>query len=167
MTSLPYGNGAFGMIFILPEAGNSLADIVPLLAQEGYWEQCLASMTLKDVDLFIPRWKTECEIELNNVLRQAGMAEAFVMSADFSGIADIHPLFVSKIKQKSYIEVNEEGTEAAAVTSVEFELTSVPPPDPEKPTFRADRPFLFALCEQSSGILLFTGKVARPTLAKD
>ncbi|MDR2682843.1 MAG: serpin family protein [Dysgonamonadaceae bacterium] len=162
LTALPYGNNAFSMLFILPNSGVSFDALATRFKQEGYWEQCLASRETYDVDLYIPRFKIEYDITLNEALMQSGMGIAFTTSADFSGISDT-PLCISKVKQKTYIEVNEEGTEAAAVTAIEMKFTSVgPPPEPKKVTFRADRPFLFAIQENSTGTILFMGKIGNP-----
>ncbi|MDR2804289.1 MAG: serpin family protein [Dysgonamonadaceae bacterium] len=162
LTSLPYGNQAYSMLFVLPNSGVSFDALVTQLKQEGYWEQCLRSISTYDVNLYIPRFKTEYEIKLNDALKESGMGIAFGKMADFSAISDI-PVFISEAKQKSFIEVNEEGTEAAAVTSIEMMVTSAgPPPEPEKVTFRADRPFLFAIQENSTGTILFMGKIGKP-----
>jgi serpin B len=162
LTLLPYGNNAFSMVFVLPNSGGSFDDLAVQLKQDGYWEQCLASKEIYDVDLYIPRFKTEYEIQLNDALKQSGMEVAFGLDADFSGISDV-PLFISEVKQKTYIEVNEEGTEAAAVTSIGMEFTSAgPSPDPQKAVFCADRPFLFAIQENSTGTILFMGKIGNP-----
>jgi len=88
-----------------------------------------------------------------------GMEIAFADFADFSSISDV-PLAVSEVKQKTFIEVNEEGAEAAAVTSVAMIKNAVGPPQPV--TFRADRPFLFLIQESSSGVILFMGKIGKP-----
>jgi serpin B len=150
------------MLFVLPNLGISPDDLATQLKQESYWEQCLSSIETYDVDLYIPRFKTEYEIKLNDALKQSGMEIAFGEMADFSGISD-SPLFISEVKQKAYLEVNEEGTEAAVITSISMDLTSAgPPPEPEKVTFRADRPFLFAIQENSTGTILFMGKIGNP-----
>jgi serpin B len=162
LTALPYGNGAFSMIFILP-LDISFDDLASRLKQENYWEQCLALTGSGEVDLYIPRFKTEYEIDLNGALKLSGMEIAFSGEADFSGISDI-PLCISEVKQKAYIEVNETGTEAAVVTDIEMVLGSAgPAPDPEKVIFRADRPFLFVIQENSTGTILFAGKIGNPT----
>jgi len=116
---------------------------------------CLNNGVVREVDLFVPKFKIEYETTLNEPLKQMGMEIAFSDSSDFSGISDA-PLAISEVKQKTVIEVNEEGTEAAAVTSVNV-ATSLPP------TFRADRPFLFLIQESSSGVILFMGKIGKPT----
>jgi serpin B len=162
LTSLSYGNQAFSMVFVLPNSGVSFGNLAAQLKQEDYWKQCLASMTAYDVDLYIPRFKIAYEISLNDALKQLGMGIAFTGNADFSGISDT-PLCISQAKQKTFIEVNEVGTEAAAVTQIGMDLTAAgPPPEPEKVTFRADRPFLFAIRENSTDTLLFLGKIGNP-----
>jgi serpin B len=163
LSVLPYGNHAFGMVLILPNPDISFDDLTTQLKKEGYWERCLSSIETYDVDLYVPRFKTEYEIKLNDALIRSGMGIAFSIDADFSGISDV-PLRISEAKQKAHIEVNEEGTEAAVVTSIEmlYNTSGGPSPDPKKVTFRADRPFLFAIRENSTGAILFMGKVGNP-----
>jgi serpin B len=162
LTALPYGNHAFNMVFILPNENVSFDAALAKLKQPGYWETCLGSGTTAEVDLFIPKFKIEYEPKpnLNGTLTRLGMGIAFG-NADFSGISSI-PLSISQVRQKAVIEVNEQGTEAAAVTVVELAVTSLPPTTPEKVTFRADRPFLFAIQESSTGTILFMGKIGAP-----
>jgi serpin B len=159
--SLPYGNGAFSMYFLLPQRSDSFNEMLSQLKQPDYWNQCLAAKQSTEIDIFIPRFKIAYEFQpnLNESLQRAGMGIAFTGAADFSGIAD-DPLAISEVKQKIYIDVNEEGTEAAAVTSVAIERTSINPN--QKPTFRADRPFLFVIRENSTGTILFMGKIGEP-----
>ncbi len=160
--SLLYGNKAYSMSLILPEQGYTLSDLYEILQQDKEWLQLSTKPTPRKVKVFLPRFKFDYKIELNDILIGMGMDIPFDSKrADFSGIANTHPLrlFISKVLQKTAIEVNEEGSEAAAVTSVEMELTSMPSPTPE---FRADRPFLFAITENSTGTILFIGKVEKP-----
>jgi serpin B len=162
LTSLPYGNGAYRMVFILPNGNISFNEMIERLKQPEYLSNCLRAGSTREVNLFVPRFKIEFETELNKPLEQMGMGIAFTDFADFSGISEIL-LRISKVKQKTFIEVNEEGTEAAAVTSVEMLLTSAGPYDPLQPvTFRANRPFLFLIQENSSGVILFMGKIGKP-----
>jgi len=158
--SLPYGNGAFSMYFLLPEHFDSFDEMLAQLKQPNYWNQCLVAKYPIDIDIFIPRFKINYEFlpNMNESLKRAGMGIAF-SDANFSGIADA-PLFISAVKQKTYIDVNEEGTEAAAVTSVEISTLSINPN--QKPSFRADRPFLFVIQENSTGTILFMGKIGDP-----
>jgi serpin B len=109
----------------------------------------------------LPKFTLEYEKNLNDVLKALGMEVAFdPAAADFSRMhrdALAMQLHISRVKQKAFVDVDEEGTRAAAVTSVEIGVTSAPP------MFRADRPFLFAIRERLSGALLFTGVVRDPT----
>jgi serpin B len=157
MVALPYGNGAYSMIFALPK-GN-FSEMLSQLKQSGYWQSCLSSFKPEKLDLYIPKFKVEYEPkpDLNKILTEFGMEKAFSFDADFSGISD-RKLFISSVKQKTYIEVDEKGTEAAAVTVVEIGTTAVIP----EPKFRADRPFLFVIQENKTGTALFIGKIGNP-----
>jgi serpin B len=90
-----------------------------------------------------------------------GMRDAFSQQADFSGMNGRKDLFISAVIHKAYIDVNEEGTEAAAATGIVVGITAVPPPPP---VFRADHPFLFLIRDNNSGSILFLGRVTNPTL---
>jgi len=159
-TSLPFGNNAFSMVFFLPNYNGSFTGMLNQLKQPGYLAKCLQSESKKEVDLYIPKFKIEYEIKLNETLKQLGMGIAFSYYADFLGISDI-PLYISNVIQKTSVSIDEEGGEAAAVTVVEMAFTSITP-TPQKVIFRADRPFLFAIRENSTGVVLFMGKIGRP-----
>ena len=162
MVTLPYGNNAFSMLFILPNENVSFSTLSSQLKQAGYWESCLRSRSLYNVDLFVPKFKIEYEIQLNETLEQLGMRIAFDSSlADFSSISETKT-FISKVKQKAFIEVDEKGSEAAAVTVNEMLTTSGTLPSIKEATFRADRPFMFAIQENSTGTVLFIGKIGSP-----
>ncbi len=107
----------------------------------------------------MPRFELEYEILLNDVLSDLGMTEAFGPGADLSGINRDAPLAISEVRQKAVVDVNEEGTEAAAVTVVGVVLTSAP----KIPIVRVDRPFIFSIRERHTGTILFIGKVMNPT----
>ncbi|RLD57605.1 MAG: serpin family protein, partial [Bacteroidetes bacterium] len=117
---------------------------------EGFYEQ-------GEVSVFMPRFEFEFERSLADDLKAMGLNIAFTEHADFSGISPVD-LLISDVIHKTYIKVNEEGTEAAAVTAVVMELTSIGPIN----EIRLDRPFLFAITEKSSKSILFMGKVAEP-----
>jgi serpin B len=129
------------------------------LKQPGYLAKCLKSSNKSEVNLYVPKFKTEYEITLNETLEKLGMGIAFTRSADFSGISNAST-FISKVLQKTVVSIDEEGGEAAAVTVVEMMVTSLPPT--QKVTFRANRPFLFAIRENSTGVVLFMGKIGKP-----
>ncbi len=161
MAELPYGQGNFSMLVLLPQTGLSADNIVSELTP-GNWDTWMAELTERNIDLELPRFTFEYKNELNNELEAMGMGIAFLDGlADFSKIYGAGGLFISKVLHKSFVEVNEEGTEAAAVTSVEMELTSVGP-EPQVTEFHVDRPFLFAIREKSTGTILFIGRVNNP-----
>ncbi len=158
---LPYGAGDFSMYVFLPEAGHALEEIVNKLDKE-IWEHWMKSFQVtQGVDIKLPRFKYEYEIMLNDVLTTMGMGIAFTGAADFTGINKLGDLLIDYVKHKSFIEVNEEGTEAAAVTIVAIERTSA---GPEKVPFYVNRPFMYAITEKQTGAILFLGTVKNPSL---
>jgi len=160
LAALPYGNGAFRMVFILPASG-TVEELAEQLTEDGYLASCLENAYSYDLNLYIPKFKIEYEADMNAPLKALGMEIAFDMDkADFTGMSDLRGVYISKVKQKAYIDVNEEGTEAAAVTSVEMSFTSAGPTTPR--TFRADRPFIYLIQETSTGVILFAGKTGEP-----
>ena len=155
VAELPYGNGAYAMTLLLPPAGQSIDAFVGTLTS-ARWSSLIAALQDTEMDVAIPRFKLKYEDEWKDVLTAMGMGVAFSPGiADFSAMSPIgRDLFISKVKQDTYVEVNEEGTTAAAVTTIAIDVTSAPP------SFRADRPFVFAIRERLSGTVLFLGKVA-------
>ena len=154
---MSYGNGAFGMVVMLPQEGKTTRDVLASLSGER-WKQ-MRQMNNEEVQLYLPRFRTECTYDLaKDVLPGMGMKAAFSPEADFSGIA-LKPLRVSGVVHKTFVEVTESGTEAAAVTSVEMVLMSLPVDKKEPVLFRVDRPFVFAICERSTGAILFIGEI--------
>ena len=158
MIELPYGRGNFSMVVLLPSSGFSVNDIVPLLTDEN-WTSWMSGFHTANLDLYMPKFKFEYEIQLNSMLSNMGMPGAFTESADFSGINGFGGIRISRVKHKTFVEVNEEGTEAAAVTSVEMVLTSMPT---VPAIFKVDKPFIFAIRETTTGAILFIGKVMDP-----
>jgi serpin B len=153
---LPYGNGAFAMTIVLPPPGTAVDAWVAALTP-ARWDALLGALHDETLDVYLPRFAIEYEDEWNDVLTALGMGVAFDPArADFTRIAASGGLYVSLVKQNTFVAVDEEGTEAAAVTVVGIRETSAPP------SFRADRPFVFAVRERLSGTLLFVGKVAAP-----
>lgn len=158
---LPYKSSdpqhALSMVILLPRARDGLAQIeASLTAQLGPYLEQLIPLT---VDVVLPRFKVTQSFLLNEALSALGMPAAFDQDrADFSGIAP--RLHISHVIHKAFVDVNEEGTEAAAATAVLMATDSVPPPTP---TFRADHPFLFLLRDHKTGAVLFIGRVTDPT----
>ena len=154
---LPYGNAAYAMTVVLPAAGKSVDDVAATL-QGSAWTEWMSQFRDTDVELQLPRFKLEWERKLIPDLEALGMRAAFVDGqADFSRISTATQLYISVVKQKTYVDVNEEGTEAAAVTNVGISLTSLP----VRRQFTVDRPFVFVLRERLSGTILFMGKIVR------
>lgn len=159
---LPYGSGNFNMTLLLPNEDKTVSDITNQLTADN-WKDWKASMVMtNNIDILLPKFKIEYDITLNDVLQAMGMQEAFTSQADFSSINPARNLFISFVKHKSFIEVNEEGTEAAAVTVIGFELTSMDPDAAKKIYFHCTKPFLFAITEKETGAILFIGRVGNP-----
>jgi serpin B len=151
---LPYGGKAFAMTVVLPLGDVGVDSLIAALDHER-WEALIEGLEKTEVEVYLPRFKLEYEKVLNDVLAALGMGIAFTPSADFSRMTPGGGIWIGKAKQKSFVEVDEEGTEAAAATSVSMVVSA-------RPSLRADRPFLFAIRERFSGTLLFVGKLADP-----
>ena len=157
---LSYGKGNYNIYVFLPETGRTLEEIVNKLDKDN-WETWMKSFQeVQSVDIKLPKLKYEYEITLNDVLTDMGMGIAFTGGADFTGINRNGELNIDYVKHKTFIEVNEEGTEAAAVTVVAIERTSVG--GPEKVPFFVNRPFMYAITEKSTSAVLFMGTVKNP-----
>jgi serpin B len=151
---LPYGDSSFTMTVILPKPGSNVNDVAGSLTTES-WETLASSFASTTLDLALPKMKLEWTASLIPELEALGMKAAFT-NADFTPLSPAgRELVISEVKQKAYVNVDEEGTEAAAVTSVGVSLTSVSVPR----VMRVDRPFIFAIRERLSGTVLFIGKV--------
>jgi len=153
---LPYGNNAYTMTVIVPRAGLSVETLASSL-QAGTWSSWMSSFHEITTDVWLPRLKLEWERDLNDDLMALGMRDAFTAYvADFTRMSPRgHELYIDKVKQKTYVDINEEGTEAAAVTSVGIGFVSLPP------SLRVDRPYIFVIRERLSGTILFMGKIVR------
>ena len=151
---LPYGGRAFSMTVLLPKHGVGVDDLATSLDAVG-WKEIADSFRKTEMRLFLPRFRMAYERTLNDDLAALGMVDAFDHRADFTRLSPVDGLLISEVKQKSWVDVNEEGTEAAAATSVAVRETSAS-------VFRADRPFLFLIRERLSGTILFVGKLASP-----
>ncbi|MBV5342138.1 serpin family protein, partial [bacterium] len=141
---LRYGNKAFSMTIIVPEYSKTVNDILKNLTVEK-WNEIIANLQQREIILNLPRFKSENKFLLNEPLISMGMPTAFTANADFTKISDIR-LMISRVLHKTYIAVDEDGTEAAAVTAVEMRETSMP----IIPEVRVDRPFIFAIREKST-----------------
>jgi serpin B len=155
---LPYGNAAFTMTVVLPRPGKSVEDVARSL-QSTQWSTWMSQMFASDVDLYLPRFRLEWSRRMNADLQSLGMRDAFVDGgADFTRLSPLgRQLFISYVKQKTFVEVNEEGTEAAAATAVGVGITSAP----QSVSMRVDRPFLLAIRERLTLTIVFAGKIVR------
>lgn len=157
---LPYGNEKFSMSIFLPRAGKSTEDII-MAMNSGGLSTWIQDFEKKNLVVTLPKFKFGYKELLNQPLIDMGLGIAFSDDADFSGINDAGNLTISRVIHQSFIDVNEKGTEAAAVTVVEIEVTSVNP-DEDDSRFTADHPFIFMIREKSTNALLFIGKVGHP-----
>ena len=152
---LPYGNGSFAMTVLLPDEGKSIDDMMRVVNAK---EIANLGRTMENckVDLKLPKFTTEAEQPLNDVISSLGAPTMFKQSADFSKLADGN-MFVSKMFQKAKIEVSEEGTKAAAVTAAIMTMSALAP-EPRQVEFHADRPFVYIISESSTGAIYFIGQ---------
>jgi serpin B len=149
---LMYGDSLFAMTIFLPKENIDINNLVQNLTS-GFIPNYFASAELS---LYLPKFELEWKSSLNDVLKAMGMEITFNTAlADFTRINSGGNLFIDEVLHKTFIKVDEEGTEAAAVTSVGVGLTSMP----EIVDFRVDRPFVFLIREHHSGTILFIGKV--------
>jgi serpin B len=160
---LAYGDSVFRAVVILPHQTASMDSLVSELT-DGAWHEWSKDFhaNAREVDFSLPKFTLKYEVELNDALSALGMRIAFTpFQADFSNLYDERSdVYISKVKHKTFLQVDEAGTEAAAVTSVEIGVTSIGPSQPV--VMKVDRPFLFFIHEKNSGLILFVGKVMEP-----
>jgi len=161
---MPYGADKFQMVLLLPDVGTTPDKLAASLNPEKWSTLNGALQNKTKVPVWIPKWKFSWDITLNGILSSLGMEVAFDPNrANFSGINADNQLYITKVIHKTFIDVSESGTEAAAVTSVGVGVTSMPA-DP--PSFYLTRPFLFFITEEDSGAILFAGKIENPLETK-
>lgn len=158
VADIPYANGAFSMTVILPGNNNTADNVINNLTT-AKWNNWLNSLDTNYTPvLYLPKLELEYESSLKDVLTTLGMGEAFSPGqANFSNISD-EQLYINNVKHKTYLKVDEEGTEAAGVTSIDFVTTSVPP------SMLINKPYVLAIRDRESGSILFIGKIEDPTL---
>jgi len=158
IVDLPYGGAAFSMTIVLPRDTSSADHLVDALTPEQ-WNEWTAGLQGTQAEIFLPKFKLTNDLNMIPSLAGLGMGIAFDPArADFTRIHAPSELYITEVKHKTYVDVNEEGTVAAAVTSVGVGLTSAPP------SIAIDRPFIFALRENLSGTILFMGVIRHPTI---
>lgn len=162
LIELPYGQGNYSMVVMLPNEGVSLQEAAMTLTPENWneWTGRLAN-AVTEVELYMPKFKYEYKRNLNDDLANLGMGIAFdPYKADFSNINDLIPIYITDVLHQTFIETNEEGTEAAAATVVIFGTTSMPMPPP---VININHPFLYFIRETTTGTIVFMGQVTDPS----
>ncbi len=161
MLELPYEGGAISMVAILPQRKDGLSDIeAKLTSNLGAWLQRIGRARPETVDVYLPRFRVEATLRLDDALKALGMPLAFEKAeADFSGMIGRRDLSIAAVLHKAFVEVNEQGTVAAAATAVVLASRSAPRPTP---VFRADHPFVFLIRDTRTGCVLFLGRLLDP-----
>jgi serpin B len=159
---IPYKSKELSMIVLLPKDRNGLPALEQSLtpANTEQWLKQLAAVS--KVIVAVPRFKMTQEFELGRTLAAMGMPQAFASNADFSGMTGHHDFAISDVIHKAYVDVNEEGTEAAAATAVTMRAMAIRVPTQPPPVFRADHPFIFLIRDNHSDSMLFLGRVTDP-----
>ena len=154
---LPYQGEEYSMFVVLPPEDMKIDAMLPYLNEKIY-EEAVGMLTPVEVKFRMPKLKIETEMLLNRTLQNMGAETMFTSAADLTGISESGPLAVSEVKQKCWLEVSEEGTEAAAVTSIGVRLTAARP-DFNVKTMTVDRPYVFFIADKDSLDILFAGKI--------
>ena len=159
LAEFPYGQGNFVMDVVLPSQQGGLNSIMAMITEANYsgW---INQLRMRETDLSFPRFKYGFKRKLKEILTDMGMGLAFTGDADFSNITDFYDLLINDVVHQSFIETNEEGTEAAAATVVEIGLTSAPQ---EPLVLKLDHPFFYIIRETTTNTIIFMGRVADPS----
>jgi serpin B len=158
LLEVPYGSGKYSMLIFLPVSGKNTGDVISLMSSKNV-NEWISKLSEQKKTVYLPKFEFKFDNSLVDELSALGMTDAFSESkANLSGISDAAKLYVSEVMHKSYIKVDERGTEAAAVTGITVGVTSMPMDN----SFRVDRPFVFAIREKDTQSVLFIGKVMDP-----
>jgi len=160
LAEFPYGQGNFVMDVVLPDDPEGLSTAVASLNDESFtaW---LNQMNERETDVSFPRFKYGFKKKLKDVLSDMGMGIAFTDAADLSNITEKYDLLINDVTHQTFIETNEEGTEAAAATIVDIGLTSMPP---AALVFKMDHPFIYIIRESTTNSIIFMGRVVDPSV---
>jgi serpin B len=162
LLEIPYKSKELSLVVLLPKDRSGLPALEQSLTASNT-QQWLSQVVQRDkVIVALPKFKSTQQFELGGTLGAMGMAQAFSGSADFSGMTGKRDFAISEVIQKAYIDVNEEGTEAAAATAVGFRALAMRGPVEQPPVFRADHPFIFLIRDNRSSSILFMGRMADP-----
>lgn len=159
---LPYGDGSLSMVVLLPQEIDGLTGLEAKLTAQNL-QRWTDSVKHEDkVEVYLPKFKTTAEFMLSGTLQAMGMKSAFDPdTADFSGMTDKEALFISVVIHKAFVDVNEEGTEAAAATGIAMAGAAFVEPK-EPPVFRADHPFVFMIRDNRNSAIMFLGRITNP-----
>ncbi len=158
---MPYAGRELSMVVLLPKQVDGLPELEKSLTVEKL-SALLSKLRVREVVTYLPRFKLEASFGLKPALRAMGLKRAFSREADFKGISSVENPYLSAVLHKAYVDVNEEGTEAAAATGVVVGAMAVRRPAPI-PVFHADHPFLFLIRDTKAGSTLFMGRLTKPT----
>jgi serpin B len=156
LLEMPYGSGKYSMLIFLPASGKNTGNVISMMSSENV-NDWISKLSEQKKEVFLPKFEFKFKNSLVDELKALGMTDAFD-NANLSGISDAAQLVISEVMHKTYIKVDERGTEAAAVTGITVELTSMPADN----SFRVDHPFVFAIREKDTKAILFIGKVLDP-----
>lgn len=156
---LPYADSTLSMIIVLPKESATLKSVEEEFTKERF-ETWYRNLSPTMVRVFLPRFKIMKRLELKRTLMSMGMVDAFTDAADFSKMDGTHMLKIQNVIHQAFVEVNEEGTEAAAATAVIVGIKAAP--QPKIVTFRVDRPFIFFIHDDKTNVILFMGRLQRP-----
>lgn len=154
---LPYAGKELSMMILLPQETDGIKKLENKL-DSALYRKYLDAMYTRKVDVYLPRFKVEAQYNLNDPMKNLGMRSAFDRRADFSGMTGKKDLFISDVAHKAFVEVTEEGTEAAAATGVVMSKTSLV----KKLEFKADHPFIYMIRDNRTGAILFMGRLSDP-----
>ncbi len=153
---LPYASGRFNLTLLIPSNNSSVDKVINSLSATA-WNELQGALYQQQATVALPRFTLDYEINLNGILKAMGMSQAFTDAAQLGKINPTADLFVSFVKQNTYLGIDEKGTEAAAVTSIGVTTTSVGP-EP----YICDRPFVLLISENTSKTILFMGRIMNP-----
>jgi serpin B len=162
LLELPYAWDDLSMVVLLPRDVDRLKDVEDLLITQTL-DRWLAQASEQKVAVFLPKFKLAAQFSLAKPLAEMGMTDAFSLNADFSGMDGERDLLISAVVHKAFVDVNEEGTEAAAATGVVMSRMAIMRMPRPTPIFRADHPFIFLIRDNHSGTILFLGRLVDPT----
>lgn len=158
LLEMPYGSGKYSMLIFLPNSGKNTSNVISMMSAENV-NDWISKLSEQKKEVFLPKFEYKFDNSLKDELTALGMTDAFDdAKANLSGISDAAKLVISEVMHKTYIKVDERGTEAAAVTGITVGVTSMPVDN----SFRVDHPFVFAIREKDTQAILFIGKVMDP-----